>query len=319
MRSSSDARILPSIRPFRFAITAHRARSGADWRAKARRIEALGYDTLLITDHLTAQFATVPALMAALDATTTLRVGSFVFANDYRNPVMLAKEIATLDVLSDGRIDFGLGAGWKTRDYAMLGIPYDPPGVRVSRFIEAVRLIDRLLTEEEVDFTGTYYRVRGASILPRPVQRPRPPFMIGGGGPRVLGFAARHADIVAFIPKMSSRGRPNVREGTMGGTARRIARVREVAKDRLDRIDLNVVAFDAGVIGRSRSFAEGASTLLKAGGTALVDTPHALYGTPDSIRRKLIERRERYGINYYALPEQAMEALAPIVAELRGT
>ena len=158
MRCSSDARILPSIRPFRFAITATRAASGAEWRAKARRIEELGYDTLLITDHLAQQLAPVPAMAAALEATTRLRVGSYVFSNDYRNPLMLAKEIATLDLLSGGRVELGLGAGWYARDYEMLGIPYDPPATRVSRMIESVRLMERLFAEDTVDASGVSVR-----------------------------------------------------------------------------------------------------------------------------------------------------------------
>ena len=154
VRSSSDARIVPPVRPFRFAITTTRADSGAEWRGKARRVEELGYDTLLLTDHLTQQLAPIPAMAAALEATTTLRVGSYVFANDYRNPLMLAKEVATLDHLSGGRVELGLGAGWSVRDYEMLGIPYDRPGVRVSRMMEAVRLLDRLFAEDTVDASG---------------------------------------------------------------------------------------------------------------------------------------------------------------------
>ena len=171
-------------RPFRFAVTARWAGGGHRWKEFARRAEGQGYDVLLVTDHMGAQLAPIPAMMAAADATERLRVGSFVFANDYRNPVMLAKEIATMDVLSGGRVELGIGAGWNTGDYRELGIAYDPPAVRVARFEEATRLVDRLLREEVVDHAGTYYQTREARILPRPLQKPRPPFMIGGGGTR---------------------------------------------------------------------------------------------------------------------------------------
>jgi len=306
------------VRPFRFAITASHARSAAEWRATARRVEALGYDLLLMPDHLTGQLAPVPALMAALDATTTLRAGSFVLANDYRNPVLLAKEIATLDVLSGGRIELGIGAGWAKRDYRMLGLSYDAPRTRVARLFEAVRLIDRLLTEESVDFTGRFYTVRDARVLPRPVQRPRPPFMIAGGGVRMLRFAARHADSVGLLPRMDERGRPHVAEATMGATARKLAWIRQGAGERIDRIDVNVIVFDAGVVDRPRSLVDGALTRGKALATSVLDTPYVLYGSHAELRRRLIARRERLGISYYALPERAMDAFAPLVRELHA-
>src|SRR5690242_3820089 len=200
-----------------------------------------------------AQLAPIPAMMAAADATERLRVGSFVFANDYRNPVLLAKEIATIDVISGGRVDLGLGAGWNVGDYQQLGIPYDPPPVRVARFEEATALIDRLLREEAVDHSGTYYQIRGTRIEPRPVQRPRPPFMLGGGGPRVLRFAARHADIVSFIPSFNALGRPRLGTLRQGSFAERIAAFRRAAGPRLDAIDVNIWMVDAGVTDNARS------------------------------------------------------------------
>src|SRR5919108_2987370 len=162
------------MRPFRFAVTVTRGRSAEHWREVARRAESLGYDVLLMPDHIPAQPAPVAALAAAAAATTTLRIGSFVFDNDYRNPVMLAKEATTLDLLSDGRLEFGIGAGWNRSDYRQLGIPYDPPKVRVDRMEEAIVLIKRLWTERKVTHRGAYYKVAGATVLPRPTQRPHP-------------------------------------------------------------------------------------------------------------------------------------------------
>jgi probable F420-dependent oxidoreductase len=318
VRSSSDARILPSIRPFRFAITATRADSGAEWRAKARRIEELGYDTLLVTDHLVPQLAPVPAMAAALEATRQLRVGSYVFANDYRNPVMLAKEIATLDVLSGGRVEFGLGAGWYQRDYEMLGLPYDPPGVRVSRMIEAVALMDRLFTEDTVDASGRFYTVNGARVLPKPVQRPRPPLMIGGGGPRMLRFAAEHADIVALNPRFDANGQPVVSDLTTGELERKLARLRTAAGERLDRAELNIFIVDAGVTDAPRSLFDAVATRLKGAAAQLVDSPFFLYGSIADLKRQLLARREQLGITYFGLPEKALEPFAPVVRELRG-
>lgn len=306
------------MRPFRFAVTASTAPSHAEWTAKARRAEELGYDVLLVTDHMGAQLAPIPALAAAAAATTRIRIGSFVFANDYRNPVMLAKEAATIDVLSGGRLEFGIGAGWSTRDYEQLGIPYDAPGRRVDRMIEATRLIDRLWREEVVDHTGRHYTVRGARLLPKPVQRPRPPVMIGGGGPRVLGFAARHADIVAFAPSVDAEGKPLLAHLGSGPTERKVARVREVAGDRFDRLELNVIVFDAQVSSDRHSALANLAARLKGTAAAIVDSPYFLFGTLDEIRADLLRRRERFGISYVAVPDKAMEDLGPLVAELRG-
>jgi probable F420-dependent oxidoreductase len=310
VRSSSDGRILPSIKPFRFAVTATRAESGDAWRAKARRIEELGYDTLLLTDHITQQLAPIPA--------TRLRVGSYVFANDYRNPVMLAKEIATLDVLSGGRVEFGLGAGWYQRDYDMLGLPYDPPGKRVSRMIEAVGLIDRLFIEDSVDASGEFYTVHGATVLPKPVQRPRPPLMIGAGGPRMLRFAARHADILALNPRFDANAQPVISDLTRGETERKLTRLRAEAGERLDRVELNIFIVDAGMTDEPRSLFDALATRLKGAAAQVVDSPFFLYGSHADLKRQLLARRERLGITYFGLPEKAMEPFAPLVRELRA-
>jgi len=304
------------VRPFRFAITTSRADSGADWRAKARRIEELGYDALLITDHLTQQLAPIPAMAAALEATTTLRVGSYVFSNDYRNPLMLAKEIATLDHLSGGRVDLGLGAGWYARDYEMLGIPYDRPGVRVSRMIEAVRLLDRLFAEEAVEASGTFYTVRGAKLRPK---RPRPPLMIGGGGPRILRFAAEHADIIALNPQFDANGHPVLSDLTTGATVRKLDILRAALGERFAKVELNVFIVDCGVTDEPRSLLEGIATRLKGTAAQVVDSPFFLYGSVADLKRQILERRERLGITYYGLPEKALEPFAAVVRELRGS
>jgi probable F420-dependent oxidoreductase len=285
----------------------------------ARRAEDLGYDVLLVTDHMGQQLAPIPALMAAADATTRLRVGSFVFANDYRNPVMLAKEVATLDVLSGGRVEVGIGAGWNTSDYRQLGIPYDPPAVRVDRLEESVGLLKRLLSEESVDHTGKHYTVQGARVLPRPMQRPHPPLMIGGGGPRVLRLAAREADIVTFAPQVNASGRPRLDAVTEKALAERVMRFRAAGGERAERVELNVFVFDAAVTDRARSLMAVVSGYLRRAANSLVRSPFVLYGSRSSLRELLIERRERLGISYISVPGNAMREFGPIVAELRGT
>ncbi len=297
---------------------ASRARSGDDWTALARRAEALGYSVLLIPDHLGRQLAPIPALTAAALATTTLRVGSYVFANDYRHPLMLAREAATLDVLSGGRFELGIGAGWNTVDYRMLGIRYDPPRRRVDRLSEALPLVARLLAGETVDHRGPRYRLAGATVFPRPVQQPRPPILIGGGGPRMLRLAAGHADIVALQPQFDPRGRPMIRQATEAATERKVAILREAAGSRFERIELNVIVGDAGLVGSGRPVGESLLAAGKAAATGLIGTPYVLYGTLGRLREELLRRRDRLGISYYALPGSSMDAMAPLVEALAG-
>lgn len=304
-------------RPFRFAVTARWAGGGTRWREFARRSEAQGYDVLLVTDHMGAQLAPIPAMMAAADATERLRVGSFVFSNDYRNIVMLAKEIATIDVISGGRVELGIGAGWSVPDYRQMGIAYDAPAARVARLEEAVPLLDRLLREEVVTHDGPHYALREARILPRPIQRPRPPFMIGGGGARVLKLAARHADIVGFAPSLDASGRPRPRSLTMGGLRERVRRFDRQAAGR--DVEKNIWLADAGVSDHARSFSRAAATIAKRGANALVRSPFFLYGTRASLRALLRAMRDELGISYIAIPGQAMDEFAPIVQELRGS
>jgi probable F420-dependent oxidoreductase len=304
------------VRPFRFAATAERGRSAEHWREVAQRAEALGYDTLLMPDHITDQLAPVAALAAAAAATTTLRIGSFVFDNDYRNPVMLAREATTLDLLSSGRLEFGLGAGWNTRDYEQLGIPYDTPKVRVDRMEEALGLIKRLWTEETVTHEGTYYTVRAARVLPRPTQLPHPPVMIGGGGPRMLGIAAREAQIVAIAPRINPSGGAKVGTVTVGSVEERIATLRRTP--RFSELELNVIVFDAQVTDAAQSTVSALAARLKSGISEVVETPFFMYGSRASLVEDLLARRERLGISYIALPGVAMRAFAPVVAELRG-
>ena len=293
-----------------------RGRSAEHWSEVARRAEALGYDTLLMPDHITDQLAPMSALAAAAAATTTLRVGSFVFDNDYRNPVMLAKEATTLDLLSGGRLEFGIGAGWSRRDYQQLGIPYDTPKVRVDRMEEAVVLIKRLWTEEKVTHEGPHYRVRDAIVLPRPTQRPHPPLMIGASGPRMLRIAAREAQIVAFVPSLNRLGLSTVRSLMTGSVEKRIATLRRAP--RFSELELNVIVFDAAVTDRARSIVDGLTARLKSAVTAVVESPFVLYGSTSSIVEDLLRQRERLGISYIALPGRAMRGFGPVVAALRG-
>src|SRR5579864_6884469 len=231
-------------RTFRFAAQLSTAPDGtaASWAEQARKAEDLGYSTLLMPDHFGDQLAPVPALMAAADATSELRVGTLVFDNDYRHPVVLAKEAATLDVLSGGRLELGLGAGWMRTDYEQSGIAYDPPGVRVERFAEGVEVVTGLLEGDgPFSFSGRHYTVSEHHLLPRPVQQPRPPLILGGGGRRVLTIAARHADIVSINVDLRAGlgGAEAAPNASPDSTRQKVAWVKEAAGDRFDDIELN--------------------------------------------------------------------------------
>lgn len=305
-------------RAFRFGVFASNAQTVDEWRTISRRAEALGYDVFLMGDHMGPQFAPVPGLVAAAAATERIRIGTFVLANDYRTPVMLAKELTTLDVLSRGRLEIGLGAGWARTDYDALGIGYDPPAVRVERLMEAVTLLKRLLTGERVVHSGAHYRV-DAAVLPRPLQRPRPPLLVGGGGRRILEFAAREADIVALLPQADATGHPQPGSLATALLDARVQQVREAAADGFGKLELNIIAFDASV-GHSRpTRARHVPARFEREIDAVHDSPYFLYGTADQLIRRLREQRARTGISYIALPATAMEEFSPIVAELAGT
>lgn len=306
---------------FRFAAQISSAGSGAAWLETARKAEDLGFSTLLMPDHFDDQLAPMPAIVAAAGATTTLRVGSLVFDNDYKHPLVLAKECATVDLLSDGRLELGLGAGWLRSDYEQSGIPYDRPGVRIDRFVEGLRVVKGVLSGEPFSFSGRYYTVTDHRGTPRPIQRPHPPIMIGGGARRVLTIAAQEADIINVNFSLAAGAVvPEVAEtGTADATAEKIAWIREAAGERFDDVELAITLFFGIVTDDRRAVAES-----MAGGFGLTPeqalaVPHVLVGTIDQMVEDLQQRREQYGFSYVAVGGNAWEALAPVVARLAGT
>ena len=308
-------------RPFRFSVQAPGPPDATARRELARKAEDLGYSTLTMADHFDDRMAPVAGLMAAADATTTLRIGTLVFANDYRHPVVLAKEAATLDLLSEGRFELGLGAGWMTADYEQAGLTLDPAGVRVDRLTEAVTIVKGLLAGETVDFSGDHYRVTGLTGTPMPVQRPRPPLLIGGGGRRVLSLAGREADIVGVNFDMRA-GRleetfgPN---GTRANTEQKLGWIREAAGDRFDDLELQVRVHFGAVTDRRDDLAGEIGPAFGLTPEEALGTPHALAGTVDQIVDDLVERRETFGVSYIGLNADWMDDFAPVVARLAGT
>lgn len=308
------------MHPFRFGVTAGWAPSGKAWTDLARRAEELGYDTLVMPDHLGRQLSPVGALAAAAAATSRIHIGSLVYANDYRHPLMLAREAATLDQLSGGRLEFGLGAGWNTSDYRQLGIPYDPPALRIDRMQEALDLIKRLFAGEIVTQSGRHYELDRAQLAPRPVQ-PHVPILIGGGGPRLLGIAARQADIVGLLTQFDARGRPMAGQATEARTVEKVAIVREAAGSReaFERLELNILVAAAGLVGSGASPVGSALAAVKAVAPKLVGgSPYLLHGTLGQVRDTLLRRRERMGLSYYVWSARVMEPMAPLVQALAG-
>jgi probable F420-dependent oxidoreductase len=306
------------MHPFRFAVQQGSARSGERWIALARRAESLGYDVLVMPDHLGRQLSPFAALAAAAASTTRLRVGAFVFANDYRHPLMLAREAATLDLLSGGRFEMGLGAGWMTGDYRQLGMEYHPASRRIDRLAEATPLIKRLLAGETVTHRGEHYQLDRASVGVEIVQKPRPPLAIGAGGPRMLKLAAREADIVGLVPGFDAHGRVRVRKATESATAHKMALIREAAGDRFERLEINLWLGDAGLVGSGNSLVGSVTAAARWAPTAIYGSPYVLYGTLNSVRQRLLRRRDKLGISYYTIPSHAMESMAPLVEALAG-
>lgn len=304
------------------------ASDGASWEAKARRYEELGFAVLTVADHFDDQLAPIAAMTAAACATTTLRVGCLVFDNDYRHPLLFAKEMATLDVISHGRVEIGMGAGWMGSDYAEAGIAYDPPPRRVGRLMEGVRVVKALLGDDPVHFTGEHYTIRGHQALPKPVQKPHPPIVIGGGGPRMLRFAAREADIINVNPRNlgnESWAETNVNDATEQATDRKIEWVREAAGARLDELELGVtVAFVIETDDRVALAETIASGLPQVDGRPadphrVLASPHVLIGTIDEMATTLQERRDRWGFSYVTFVADAVDTVAPLVNRLAGT
>ena len=309
------------MHPFRFAVQTQNASDLPGWRQRAREAEAMGYSSLLMPDHFTEQWGPLVALTAAAEATDELRVGALVFDNDFRHPVELAKEVATLDLLYDGRVEFGIGAGWMRTDYEQSGIPYDEPRVRVDRMAEAVTVLKGLWSGQPVNFSGEHYTLTAAVGHPRPHRQPHPTICIGGGSKRVLSIAAREADIVGF--------NASLRAGYVGpevaATAvpekfdERVQWVREAAGERFDLLELQCHTSFAMVVPNRQEIFDGMAGMFGVAPDVVAQIPIALVGTVGEICDTLQERRERWGFSYWVVSDDAMESFAPVVDKLAGS
>ncbi len=308
-------------RPFRFGVMAAKAASASEWIDTAKKAEDLGYSALLMPDHFGDQLAPVAALSTAAAVTQNLRVGTLVFANDFRHPAVLAKDTATMDLLSDGRLEVGLGAGWMTDDYTSTGIPHDRPGVRIDRMIESIGVLRGLWGESPFSFEGEHYTITEMNGLPKPVQAGGPPIIIGGGGKRVLSTAARLADIVGV--------NPNVGEGKIGpeaiasmsadATEEKLGWIRDAAGDRFDDIEISILKFVTIVTDQRDAVAEKVGGGMGMDAATILASPHTLVGSAQQVADELIEQRERWQGSYVTVQSDALESFAPVVAALAGT
>jgi probable F420-dependent oxidoreductase len=318
-------------RPFRFGAAATNASSREAWIDYVRKVESLGYSTLVTGDHIFfGGSAPIPALMAAADATTILRLATHVLANDFRNPVMLAQEVATLDLLSEGRLELGVGAGWLALDYAAAGIPFDPPVTRVKRLEETVHLLKRLFGDEPVAFTGDYYTIQDMNLQTKPLQRPHPPLFIGGGGKQVLTLAGREANIVGLDLKGAREGGKDMATGSADAVMQKIDWVRQAAGERFAEIEFHMLFNTVTVTDDRRrgaeqtaawltSFPPGVVVNLDTSIEGILDSPLFLIGTIEQIAEELRVRRERFGISYVTVGSDDVEAFGPVVERLAGT
>jgi probable F420-dependent oxidoreductase len=307
--------------PFRFAMQVSTAASPAAWKELARRTEDLGYSTLYVPDHLEDQWAPLIACALAAEATTTLKVGSLVLDNDFRHPVVLAKELATLDVVTDGRFECGMGAGWMTADYEQSGIPMDKPSVRIARLAESLDIMSSLWETGRATYTGTHYDVTDAVGSPRPVTPGGPPLVIGGGSRRILTLAGQRAAIASIVPSLAAGAiGPEMAAGAViDKYAERVAWVREAAGDRAADIELQAWTIFVQVAPNASEILTNVAPAFGLTPEQMAAAPLALVGTVDEIVETLQKRREELGFSYIVLHEAEMDAMAPVIAALAGT
>lgn len=308
-------------RRFRFGVQLNQAFDGCSWTESVRELEALGYSTLFVPDHVDSGMGPLTAMAAAVTATTTLKVAPLVLDCDFRHPGIVSRELATIDLLSEGRIEVGLGAGWKRVDYTQTGIPMDRPGIRVDRMIEHAKVLRALWSGAPVDFSGEHYEITGLVGSPAPHTPGGPPVIIGGGAPRVLRFAGEFADIVGVNPSIHSGeiDTDAARDAQADRIDQKLEWVREGAGDRFDDLELQVRIHLAMVTDDRVGLAEQLAPALGLSPEAGLASPHSLAGTVEQIVDDLVEQRERFGISSIGLSMSAMDEMAPVVARLAGT
>jgi probable F420-dependent oxidoreductase len=309
-------------RPFRFGVALHGPLDDLTWAETARKVEDLGFSTLVMPDHFNDhQLGPFSALGVAAAVTNELRLGALVFGNDYRHPVVMAKEMATLDVLSDGRMELGLGAGWKKTDYDEAGLVYDRAGTRIDRMAESIQVIRGLFADGAFSFEGDHYQIAGIDGLPKPVQD-HPPLLIGGGGKKMLSLAAREADIVGVTANLGSGeiGAEAIADSMAEAYDEKFVWIRDAAGDRFDDIEFTSLTMYTKVTDDQAAAAEAAAPLFNTTAEAMLASPAAMVGSAEQLVDLLQQRRDRWNFSYPILNgEGVIDDFAPVVAALAGT
>lgn len=319
-------------KPFRFGVQGYAPASAEEWRSLARRAESLGFSSFHLADHVIGPgpalqatghpvqtVAAIPAMAVAAEATSTIKIGCRVLCVDYRNPVMLAKEVATLDFFSGGRLELGLGAGWLENEYRAIGIPFDPAGRRLDRLEEVIGLLRSSFAEGELNVTGQHVHAVGFEAVPKPVSSP--PLMIGGGAKRVLSIAGREADIISLNFNNSSGrlGPEGIGSATAAATDQKIEWIKAAAGARFDQIELETAAYFTIVTDAAAATREKMAPMFGMSPADFAEHPNVLIGSVDEICDRIVERRQKFGISYVSFGTSVMEAVAPVVSRLAGT
>jgi probable F420-dependent oxidoreductase len=328
---------LSKTKPFRFSLQSFNTESPQSWRNLIAKTEALGYSSFQLADHFLSAgpalegtfhppqgLAALPAIAMALEQTTTLRVGCRVFCNDYHHPLMLAKEAATMDYLSGGRFEFGLGAGWIKNEYEAIDLPFDEFPERFSRFAETIHAYKAFMSGEPLNVDGQTIKWSGFHGTPTPAQTPYPPIMIGGGSKKILTFAGQEADVVSlnFNNRAVILGPDGMTSGLADATAKKIEWVRAGAGERFEQLELEIGAYNTVITDHQAPTANAIADALGMSAEDILTHPHCLIGSVDFICEELIRRREAYGISYIAVLDDGennmAEVFAPVVARLTG-
>jgi probable F420-dependent oxidoreductase len=310
------------MRPFHFLADVHEIVPGSELAARARRAEQMGYHALVLPDHLLGQLSPVPAMATVAAATSTIRVSAFVLNNDLRHPAVLAQDLASIDVLSDGRLDVAIGAGWNKPEYEAIGIPFDRTPVRQARLAESITVLKGLFSGEPFSFTGEHYAITDYAAQPAPVQRPHPPFFIGGGGRRTLTLAGREADIVGLAPRILANGRLDAASVTLAAAREKVEWVREAAGDRFDSLEFNIypstwpVTVTDDLHGEARRVIDSlrSRTGIELTEDEVIDSPHLFIGSIDRLVEKFLQLREELGITSILLGD--LGELTPVLERL---
>ena len=320
-------------KPFRFGLQAYAPNSGKEWRELARKAEASGFSSFHLADHIIGPgpalaatghpvqtVAAIPAMAVAAEATSTIKVGCRVLCVDYRNPVMLATEVATLDFFSEGRLELGLGAGWLQGEYEAIGVPFDRAGVRIDRFEEVIALLRASFAEGELNINTPHVHAVGFEAVPKPFTKSGPPIMIGGGAKRILTIAGREADIVSlnFNNSSGKLGADGIGSSTAELTDQKIQWIKDGAGARFDQIEIEIAAYFTIVTPDGEGTRAKMAPMFGMTPEVFAEHPNALIGSVDEICDRIVERRERFGISYVSFGASVIDAVIPVVERLAG-